>query len=78
MKLKREPLCEWCLEKNTYTKATLVHHILPIEFYPEKRLDINNLWSACNTCHERHHKQDQNRGCDRDGTPNDPGHHWNL
>ena len=77
MKLKRDPMCQWCLEQKTYTKAVLVHHIKEVTGYPELRLNIDNLWSACHKCHDRHHKQDQNRGCDKEGTPNDPNHHWN-
>lgn len=78
MKLKRSPLCEWCLERKIYTKATLVHHIEEVSKVPEKRLVMSNLWSACHTCHERHHKQDQDRGCNQEGTPNDPNHFWNM
>ena len=77
MKLKRDPLCEWCREQKGYIKATLVHHIDEIEFYPGKRLDMENLWSSCHSCHEKHHKRDKDRGCDKDGTPNDPNHFWN-
>ena len=78
MKLKQDPLCQWCLEHGTYTKATLVHHIEEVSVTPSKRLELENLWSACHSCHERHHKRDKNRGCGKDGTPVDPNHYWNL
>ena len=77
MKLKSDPLCEWHLEKKEYVKATLVHHIKEVESYPELRLVMENLWSSCYICHEHHHKQDSNRGCDKTGAPVDPNHHWN-
>ena len=78
IKLKRNPLCQWCLEHDVYIKATLVHHIHEVQYYPEERLSIDNLWSSCHSCHEQHHKRDKNRGCDESGTPVDPNHHWNI
>ncbi len=57
MKLGRDPLCQWCLQKNPprETPATLVHHI----DHDELNNDWDNLLSACNPCHQEEHKQDQ-------------------
>ncbi|MBS6544000.1 MAG: HNH endonuclease [Veillonella sp.] len=49
-------MCEVC-ERNDHTKtlATIVHHVeeirTPIGW--EKRLDINNLESICQSCHNK-------------------------
>jgi len=54
VKLSQFPLCQRCLQKNPpkETPATMVHHIKPIEEYPELRLDIRNMQSLCFSCHE--------------------------
>lgn len=52
MKLSRDPLCERC-ERDVV--AVLVHHIKPIETHPELRLDMGNLMSLCQPCHETIH-----------------------
>lgn len=55
-KLSINPMCEVC-ERNDHTKtlATIVHHVeeirTPIGW--EKRLDINNLESICQSCHNK-------------------------
>lgn len=39
-------------EKDCTKIATTVHHIKPIEFYPELALELSNLMSVCWNCHE--------------------------
>ena len=34
-------------------KGEEVHHIKPVDYYPELRLDIDNLESLCKVCHEK-------------------------
>lgn len=44
-------LCQHCFNDKKITLAEMVDHILPIKFFWEYRLDINNLQSLCNQCH---------------------------
>lgn len=59
--------CQYCKNgKNTrgykgYTKAQMVHHIKHVRDYPELSLDINNLVSLCNPCHEEQHIEERHR-----------------
>lgn len=46
-------LCQKCLERHRLTRATEVHHILPLEDYPESALVLSNLMSLCWDCHEQ-------------------------
>ncbi|ALY08033.1 putative HNH endonuclease [Exiguobacterium phage vB_EauS-123] len=43
--------CRECRRYGRVTAATMVHHIKPFEFYPELKLETNNLVSLCNSCH---------------------------
>lgn len=45
-------LCQECLRKKKITPATEVHHIRPLEDYPELGLELSNLESICWACHE--------------------------
>jgi 5-methylcytosine-specific restriction enzyme A len=44
-------LCQHCLKKKQITKAYIVDHITPVLVDWEQRLNINNLQSLCNPCH---------------------------
>lgn len=46
-------LCQACLKENRFTKATEVHHIKPLEDFPEFALELSNLQSLCWDCHEQ-------------------------
>lgn len=65
-KLKKNPLCEICLEKGVIKLATDVHHIIPIStgktIQDKQRLgfDLNNINSVCEECHKDIHN-DKNR-----------------
>lgn len=49
-------LCRDCYElKKKITLAELVHHIKELADYPELALDLDNLRSLCNPCHNKHH-----------------------
>lgn len=54
-KLSINPLCEVCMRDNKKTIATIVHHVHEIRTNLgwEKRLDINNLESICQSCHNK-------------------------
>ena len=54
--IKQHPLCEECLKENKYTKATLVHHKIPVAVDENKKYDIENLKSLCEHHHQLIHK----------------------
>ena len=56
-------LCQRCLRSGRLTPATMVHHIKPLEEYPEYSLDDKNLISLCNTCHEQVHVRARGKSC---------------
>jgi 5-methylcytosine-specific restriction enzyme A len=47
--------CRECRRYGMATQATMVHHIFPLELYPDRKLDAANLISLCNGCHESMH-----------------------
>ena len=61
--LRDEFLCRRCIEEHGELKeADLVHHYVETRDDWDKRLDIDNLISLCNTCHSQvHSKPQQNR-----------------
>lgn len=44
--------CQLRLSPNCTRVATTVHHVKPVDEFPELALDINNLMSTCFNCHE--------------------------
>lgn len=44
-------ICVHCMKNGKITLADMVDHILPIKFYWEYRLTLDNLQSLCNPCH---------------------------
>ncbi len=46
-------LCQACLKRKRFTKATEVHHLRPIEEFPELALELSNLECLCWRCHEQ-------------------------
>lgn len=59
MQLVRQPLCEMCLAQGRYTRASLVHHIRPLEEGGGNEAD--NLMSLCAPCHSRWHAEHGDR-----------------
>lgn len=54
MALQRDHyLCQLHLGPDCTGVATEVHHIKPVEEFPELALDLDNLASACWNCHEK-------------------------
>ena len=57
--LKRDKYtCQECYRFGKFTAAKAVHHIYPVEFYPEYRLCDWNLISLCDKCHNAMHERD--------------------
>ena len=50
-------LCQVCLTKKIFTKADMVHHIIPLRDDYTKGLELDNLICLCDTCHKKVHAQ---------------------
>lgn len=75
--LAEEPLCQYC-PPGVVTPATEVDHA---NNNPADNTR-SNLVSACKSCHSRKtaadmHGRPQRLGCDEQGYPISPSHHWN-
>ena len=77
--LMREPLCRYCKALGRITASSICDHIEP------HRGDVAKFWSGpfqalCKTCHDGTKQQLEKggrlRGCNPDGWPIDPNHHW--
>ncbi len=42
-------------------RAEMVHHIIPVKERPDLALELSNLRSLCNECHEREHPEKHRR-----------------
>jgi 5-methylcytosine-specific restriction protein A len=47
------PWCAECEKVGRFTLARDVHHIVPIEQDPSRRMDVTNLMAVCRACHQR-------------------------
>lgn len=54
-------LCVLCLKKNIFRNANTVHHIKHLDKYPELALDVNNLISLCECCHNEVHPEKRSK-----------------
>ena len=52
LKIEQSPICEECQRRGITTLAQVVDHIVPIN-EGGARLDMDNLQSLCNPCHNR-------------------------
>ena len=50
--------CQICKRYGKNTEAKTVHHIFPIEFYPDYKYCNWNLISLCSKCHNSMHDRD--------------------
>lgn len=67
-------LCVWCRQAGRYAHdrkgrrvpvlATMVHHIKPLKEYPELALDLSNLVSLCDRCHDEAHPEKHMKNAD--------------
>lgn len=57
--IRDDYLCQECLKdpENPLIPADMVHHIKPLEEYPELALNEDNLESLCNSCHNKEHPE---------------------
>lgn len=59
--LKRDEYkCRECLRYGKTSPAEMVHHIYPLEHYPQYSLTDINLLSLCNSCHGKMHDRNNN------------------
>ena len=76
--LMEEPTCRLCREIGRTTLATVVDHVVAKRDGGTDARD--NLQGLCAPCHDSVKAAQERggavRGCDRDGVPLDPGHHW--
>ncbi|MGD6832570.1 HNH endonuclease [Sutcliffiella halmapala] len=57
--------CRECRRYGKIKQATTVHHIYPLELYPEYKLATNNLLSLCSNCHNEMHDRVTNELTDK-------------
>lgn len=56
-------ICQDCLarkqrgERLRPRQASVVHHIQPVKERPDRMLDIDNLVSLCDACHNKRHPE---------------------
>lgn len=81
--LNKEPLCAYCIEfEDRYTEATVADHKQPHRGNLKLMYDPKNLQSLCAFHHNSYKQRLEKRGvnaigCDEDGNPLDPEHHYN-
>lgn len=77
--LTEEPLCRMCKAQGRTREATVVDHITPKRDGGTDERE--NLQALCFTCHNstKHSAEmgGRQKGCDTNGVPLDPNHHWN-
>ena len=54
-------LCQHCLRDKKITRATVIDHVIPLLVDWSKRLDMDNLQSLCQACHNRKTAEDKRR-----------------
>lgn len=61
--MRDEGMCQDCMDRLRAgygvrpRRAEMVHHIIPLEERPDLALDLSNLRSLCNECHNREHPE---------------------
>lgn len=77
--LSRHPLCFMCLPR--VTAATVCDHVDKASKATEEGFFAGPFQSLCKTHHDSTKQREEKRGhrigCDDDGWPIDPKHHWN-
>lgn len=80
--LARCPLCWMCESRGILTPASVADHVIPHK--GDEELFFNGqLASLCPTHHDSSKQKAEKRGvqeigCETDGVPIDPCHHWNA
>lgn len=79
--LKKHPICAEHARQGQTVIATVVDHIVPHRRDMKLFWDSSNWQSLCKPCHDIHkqrlEKSGRVAGCDDQGNPIDPNHHWN-
>lgn len=79
--LRENPLCTECSKRHLTVAAAVVDHIVPHDGNRELFWNKKNWQSLCRTCHDTFKQQLERSGvhigCDANGIPLDPNHHWN-
>jgi len=50
-------VCRVCFAEGRLTQATTCHHLKPLKECPDRALNLDNLVSVCETCHNKAHKK---------------------
>lgn len=78
--LKSHQLCAICMKLGKLTDACIVDHIKPHKGDMSLFWDKTNWQPLCQPCHDSRKKTQEMGGlmpgCDQDGIPIDPNHHW--
>lgn len=53
--------CTNCRRYGRFRNATTVHHICPVEFFPQYEWESWNLTSLCSTCHDKMHDRETHK-----------------
>ena len=76
-----EPCCKYCDDVGHVVLATIVDHIKRHKGDEKLFFDADNLQSLCKEHHDSTKRREENSGamigCDANGVPHDPEHHWN-
>ena len=79
--LSKQPLCCYCEQQGRVTPANVVDHIKPHKGDEILFFKPSNLQSLCYSHHNSTKQREENAGemigCDTEGMPIDPNHHWN-
>lgn len=79
--LTQHPFCKMCEEQGRVTAATVVDHVVPHKGDQRLFWDTANWQALCKPHHDRTKQRMEKLGvvigCDEDGVPLDPAHHWN-
>lgn len=54
-------MCQQCLKEKKITIGKIVDHIIPIEIDWNKRLDEDNVWLLCQSCHNKKTAEDEKK-----------------
>ena len=80
--LLTHPVCVYCKKQGKLTPATVVDHIIPHQGDQRLFWDTENWQSLCKLHHDSAKKREEKKGhmigCEANGTPLDPLHHWNV
>lgn len=78
--LLSNPLCVMCKQDGRLTAATVVDHITPHKGDQVLFWDKGNWQALCKLHHDSYKQRlelnGQAGGCDENGMPTDPAHHW--